>query len=49
MSPVCVASPPLSGEATVTGALTVAGVRRRDAGETPAEPTCARPVEPETS
>jgi hypothetical protein len=48
LSPVVAAFPPLSGESTVTGALTVAGASAAAAGEAPAEPTWAAPDEPST-
>ena len=47
--PLPVASPPLSGEAIVTGALAVTGAAAATAGETSTAPTCAAPVESPTS
>jgi hypothetical protein len=47
--PDCVASPPLFGESTVTGALAVTGAVAAAPGEMPAEPICAAPDEPVVS
>jgi hypothetical protein len=49
VSPVCVASPPLFGDSTVTGALAVAGASAAAAGEASTEPTWAAPLEPVVS
>jgi hypothetical protein len=43
------ASPPLLGEATVTGALVVVGALAPALGELSTEPTCAEPDEPPVS
>ena len=48
-SPVWAASPPLSGERTVIGALAVTGASAAALGETPTEPTWAPPDEPVVS
>jgi hypothetical protein len=45
LSPVRVALPPLCGEATLTGALPVAGADAAVSGEALTAPTCAEPVE----
>ncbi len=44
-----VASPPLSGEAIVTGALVVTGASAATLGVTSGEPTCPVPDEPVVS
>ena len=49
VSPAWLASPPLFGEATVTGAFTVAGAVAATFASGATEPTCAAPVEPVTS
>jgi hypothetical protein len=49
VSPLWLASPPLLGEATVTGALAVTGASTATAAPGSADPTWAAPVEPVTS